>query len=113
MVTYSRADVQRSFLKGVRMGVLKGWNLLNIIGLISGTSMDAIDAALVNLERIDDRLRLHPLAFTMAPIPPALRNRLLALLPPHSGSTAEVCMLNVAIGEAFATAALLVARQAG
>jgi len=44
---------------------------LNVIGLISGTSMDAIDAALIELERVDDRLCLFPLAFTMAPIEPA------------------------------------------
>src|SRR5215207_2920880 len=84
-----------------------------VIGLISGTSMDAIDAALIELERVDERLRLRSLAFTMAPIAPALRKRMVALLPPHSGSTAEVCALNVAIGAAFAEAALLVARQAG
>src|SRR5215212_5931152 len=84
-----------------------------VIGLISGTSMDAIDAVLVELERVGERLRLHPLAFTMAPLAPALRERMVALLPPRSGSTAEVCALNVAIGAAFAEAALLVARQAG
>jgi anhydro-N-acetylmuramic acid kinase len=86
---------------------------MRVIGLISGTSMDAIDAALVELERVDDLLRLHALAFTMAPLAPGLRERMVALLPPRNGSTAEVCALNVAIGEAFAEAALLVARQAG
>src|SRR5215208_3447381 len=75
--------------------------------------MDAIDAALVELERVDDRLRLRSLAFTMAPLAPTLRERMVAILPPCSGSTAEVCALNVAIGEAFAEAALLVSRQAG
>ncbi|MEP7187578.1 MAG: anhydro-N-acetylmuramic acid kinase [Roseiflexaceae bacterium] len=86
---------------------------MKVIGLISGTSMDAIDAALVELERVGDRLRLQPLAFTMVPIAPGLRERMVALLPPQRGSTAEVCALNVAIGAAFAEAALLVARQAG
>ena len=75
--------------------------------------MDAIDAALVDLERVGDLLRLRPLAFAMAPFPPGLRERTVALLPPYTGSTAEVCAANVAIGQAFAEAALLVARQAG
>jgi anhydro-N-acetylmuramic acid kinase len=75
--------------------------------------MDAIDAALVELESVGNRLRLHVLAFSMAPLASVLRERLVALLPPCSGSTAEVCALNVAIGEAFAEAALRVARQAG
>ena len=86
---------------------------MNVIGLISGTSMDAIDAALVELECVGDRLRLHTLAFTMVPLASALRARIVTLLPPYRGSTAEVCALNVAIGEAFAEAALRVARQAG
>jgi len=75
--------------------------------------MDAIDAALVELECVGDRLRLHTLAFTMVPLASALRARIVTLLPPYRGSTAEVCALNVAIGEAFAEAALRVARQAG
>lgn len=83
-----------------------------VIGLISGTSMDAIDAALVELERVDDALHTRVHAFAMLPYDPALRERLVGLLPPHAGSTAEVCALNVAVGEAFAEAALQLAERA-
>jgi anhydro-N-acetylmuramic acid kinase len=84
-----------------------------VIGLISGTSMDAIDAALVELKRVDDALHMRVRAFAMLPYNPALRERLVGLLPPHAGSTAEVCALNVAVGEAFAAAALALAEGAG
>jgi anhydro-N-acetylmuramic acid kinase len=84
-----------------------------VIGLISGTSLDAIDAALVDIAREGDELHMALLAFAMLPFDPALRERVRALLPPRSGSTAEVCEANALLGEAFAHAAEAVARQAG
>jgi anhydro-N-acetylmuramic acid kinase len=86
---------------------------MHVIGLISGTSMDAIDAALVHLERVDDALRLHVRGFAMAPFEPSLRERMVGLLPPHTGSTADVCALNAALGEAFAAAAIAITHDAG
>jgi anhydro-N-acetylmuramic acid kinase len=84
-----------------------------VIGLISGTSIDAIDAALVEIARQDDELQVAVRAFTMQPFAEPLRERVRALLPPNSGSTAEVCEVNVLLGEAFAEAALAVAQDAG
>jgi anhydro-N-acetylmuramic acid kinase len=84
-----------------------------VIGLISGTSVDAIDAALVEIERADDELHAALRAFAMQPFEAAVRERVRALLPPNQGSTAEVCEVNVLLGEAFADAALAVAQQAG
>lgn len=83
------------------------------IGLISGTSVDGIDAALVEIARDGDVLRLHPRAFVIAPFPDRLRARVLALLPPEHGSTTAVCAANVELGQAFAAAALRVVEQAG
>jgi len=85
---------------------------MNVIGLISGTSMDAIDAALVELTHEGPTLRMRVHAFAMFPYDPALRAQVVALLPPRSGSTAEVCAVNVLLGEAFAGAALRLAEQA-
>lgn len=84
-----------------------------VIGLISGTSVDAIDAALVMIERQDAELTLSLRAFSMEPFEPALQERVRALLPPHQGSTSEICEINVLLGEAFAAAARAVAQQAG
>src|SRR3712207_2840072 len=84
-----------------------------VIGLISGTSIDAIDAALVDIEREGVRLRLNLRAFMMQPFAPALRERVRALMPPESGSTAQVCEVNVLLGEAFAAAARSLADHAG
>jgi anhydro-N-acetylmuramic acid kinase len=86
-----------------------------IIGLISGTSLDAIDAALVELTPAVEPgvLRMAVRAFAMQPFAPELRERVCALLPPHTGSTAELCAVHVLLGEAFADAALALARAAG
>src|SRR5690349_11325833 len=86
---------------------------MNVIGLISGTSMDAIDAALVELDREGPTLRMRVRAFAMWPYDPALRARVVALLPPRSGSTAAVCSVHMLLGEAFAGAALRLAERAG
>jgi len=46
---------------------------MRIIGLLSGTSVDAIDAALVHTHQHDDELALTIEAFTSTPFEPALR----------------------------------------
>ncbi|HMQ34489.1 MAG TPA: anhydro-N-acetylmuramic acid kinase [Chloroflexaceae bacterium] len=86
-----------------------------VIGLMSGTSLDAIDAALVELGPAGEpgALRMAVRAFTMLPYEAALRERIMALLPPHQGSTAEVCQVGALVGEAFARAALKVVADAG
>lgn len=83
-----------------------------VIGLISGTSLDAIDAALVEIEAEQALLRVQLRGFVMQPFAPELQARVRALLPPAAGSTAEVCAVNVLLGEAFAQAALVLAEQA-
>jgi len=75
---------------------------LRVAGLMSGTSADGVDAAVV---RIGPR-GLKLLAFDTTPYPPALRERILALCEPHAGSVEEVCHLNFVIGELFASALL-------
>lgn len=83
-----------------------------VIGLISGTSVDAIDAALVDITKDDTGLVLDLRGFMMQPFEPELQARIRALLPPHQGSTLDVCEVNALVGEAFAAAALRVAAQA-
>lgn len=83
-----------------------------IIGLMSGTSADAIDAAVVETHLVDATLALRLLGYVEHPYPAETHACLRALLPPATGSTAEVCEVNVLIGEAFAAAALESARVA-
>jgi anhydro-N-acetylmuramic acid kinase len=80
------------------------------LGLISGTSMDAIDAALVDF----DVAPLRIIATSATPFAPALKRRLLALIE-NAGSVAldEVGQIDVELGSAFAQAAHELMRSAG
>src|SRR5205807_6445725 len=77
-----------------------------VAGLISGTSVDAIDAALVRVADEGARRRIELLDSAETPFPPALRRAIFALFPPHRGSVGAQAALDVALGEAFAAAAL-------
>jgi anhydro-N-acetylmuramic acid kinase len=77
-----------------------------VIGLISGTSVDAIDVAAARFTWQHDTLTLHCLGHRETPWPADTKRRLLAALPPAPVTMAEVCALDVLVGEAFAAAAL-------
>lgn len=71
-----------------------------VLGLSSGTSVDAIDAAAADLALGDDGvLRMRPLGHTEYAWPPALRERILKALPPAAVDVAEVAQLDTLIGQ--------------
>ena len=81
------------------------------LGLISGTSADAIDVALACFDPAPRLLAAHAY-----PYDPALRERVLALSQAPAAARAtldEVAALDVAIGQAFAAAALALLERAG
>ncbi|ULA65699.1 MAG: Anhydro-N-acetylmuramic acid kinase [Nitrospira sp.] len=84
---------------------------MKVVGLMSGTSGDGVDAALVEIARSRKGLDLRTLAFHALPYPRSLQQRILAASA--SGSVAEICHLNALLGEWFANAALGVIRTAG
>ncbi|MBW8761526.1 MAG: anhydro-N-acetylmuramic acid kinase [Microbacterium sp.] len=86
---------------------------MRVLGLISGTSHDGIDAAVVDFIEEDGQLTGAVLAATSVPYAPELRARLIAALPPAQTTLAEVCELDTLIGRAFAEVAADVAAQAG
>jgi anhydro-N-acetylmuramic acid kinase len=81
-----------------------------VIGLLSGTSADGTDAALVELEGAGEATRLVSSAFVTTPFPRELRERIFRLA---QADATELCDLDVLLGEAFAQAALEVAQAAG
>src|SRR5438094_2545081 len=84
------------------------------IGLMSGTSADGIDAALVELERAGEsgpKVALR--AFLTMPYPEAVRNDIFTLFDPKYSSTDLLCRTNFVLGELFARAALAVAAEGG
>jgi anhydro-N-acetylmuramic acid kinase len=84
---------------------------MRVIGLMSGTSYDAVDAAAADLNLVGDSLVLEPLGLVSAPYDEGLREALGAALPPGTASMAEVCRLDTRIGQAFASAAVRADRE--
>jgi len=78
---------------------------MTVIGLISGTSYDAVDAAAARMRLEGDTLFLVPLGLYSVPIPAPLRERIAAALPPHHTTVDEICRLDTAIGQLFGSVA--------
>jgi len=75
---------------------------MRVAGLISGTSVDGIDTAVVD---IDDDNRIQVVALRTAPYPPGVAEAVLAIsnAPTH---TAQIARMNFLVGELFAEAVL-------
>lgn len=73
-----------------------------VIGMISGTSADGIDAALVEFEGSSERPRF--LRFTCTPYEPAVRDEVFRLME-NRATVVEVARMNVLLGQLFAAAA--------
>ncbi|MFF7971359.1 anhydro-N-acetylmuramic acid kinase [Streptomyces sp. NPDC007905] len=84
---------------------------MRVIGLMSGTSYDAVDAAAGDLRLDGDTLVLRPLGMVSSPYDAGLREALAAALPPAAVPLAQVCRLDTRIGQAFAAAAVRADRE--
>ncbi|MBW4632033.1 MAG: anhydro-N-acetylmuramic acid kinase [Iphinoe sp. HA4291-MV1] len=76
-----------------------------IIGLISGTSVDGIDAALVDISGTNLDIKIELVAGATYPYPANLRERILAVCAGEAISMAELAELDDAIAFTFAQAA--------
>ena len=79
--------------------------MTRVIGLISGTSVDGIDAALVEISGKEIDLKVELLTGTTYPYPPALRQQILDVCAGKAISMAEFAELDDAIAYEFAQAA--------
>jgi anhydro-N-acetylmuramic acid kinase len=81
------------------------------IGLISGTSVDGIDAALVNITEAGDRLQVDLLSGFTFSYPQLLREKILAVCGGASLSMEEFAALDDAIATQFALAAQRIQKE--
>lgn len=86
---------------------------MRVLGMISGTSHDGIDAAVVDFALDGDTLHGRVLHGSTTPYSADLRARLLAALPPAPTTLAEVCRLDTLVGQEFAVVAARVADRVG
>jgi anhydro-N-acetylmuramic acid kinase len=78
------------------------------IGLLSGTSVDAVEAVLCRIEGTGPEVRITLLAHVSRPFAPEFTQRVLS-----ANDARSLCELNFALGEHFAQAALEVISRAG
>ncbi len=84
-----------------------------VVGLMSGTSLDGIDAALVYLEGSGRNLHLSLEAFHHRPFPEALRTLLLRNSLPETSSVRELALLNARLAQLYAEAIDVLLKRAG
>ena len=82
-----------------------------VLGLMSGTSVDGVDAAITEIRRRGRSLQVRLLAHDSLAYSPALRDRILRAS--EQGEVSEICHLNVVVGEVFAKAALKAIKRSG
>ncbi len=86
---------------------------IKAVGLMSGTSADGIDAALVEIRGKGLNCKVSLIAFKKFPFPKDLRELIHKVSTPEYGRVDLVCRLNFLLGGLFAKAAIGVVKKAG
>ena len=84
-----------------------------VVGMMSGTSVDGVDAALIELSREGGAPRVKLLAFENIPYPQGVRERVFELFRPETSTVDKIGYMNFLLGELYARAALSVIAKAG
>lgn len=85
----------------------------HVVGMMSGTSVDGVDAALVEISGTDSEPKVKLLAFENKPYPPQVREKIFSLFTPANATVDKVGYMNFLLGEIYAKSALSVIEKAG
>lgn len=77
-----------------------------VIGIMSGTSADGVDAALCRISGHGAGTELEQLGFCFSPFEEAVRNEILRLASGKSSEAADYCKMNFLLGELYAETAM-------
>ncbi len=83
-----------------------------VVGLMSGTSLDSIDAALVRVRGSGLRTRVQQLAYAAYPFPRGLKRLILKNSVPETSRVDEIARLNMLLAALYAEAVKRLARRA-
>jgi anhydro-N-acetylmuramic acid kinase len=82
-----------------------------IIGLMSGTSLDAIDVAMVRIEKHGLTAKVKLEHFREFPYPPKIRSVVRELFDPKRARIDDICRYDFILGEVFAAAVLRMLKE--
>lgn len=94
-----------------RLAELRKKESLLVVGLISGTSVDGIDAVLARISGSPEKPIIQQLAFQTYPYSAELRREILAVAGGDMRTPQALCKLDHAVGDAFAQAAQRLVRE--
>lgn len=89
---------------GQRLRALAEKEVRLVVGVMSGTSTDGVDVALVRIRGSGEQTRAEMVGFVSEPYDRALRERILRLYPPATFTAEEVANLSWDLGEVHADA---------
>jgi anhydro-N-acetylmuramic acid kinase len=92
-----------------RIAELSQKSRMRIAGLMSGTSVDGVDVAIIDI----DNEKVSVRAFETFPYSATLRRDILQLCGAESCNIADVCHLNFVLGEVFAESVLKLCKKSG
>ncbi len=84
-----------------------------VVGLMSGTSVDGIDAAVVEISGSPEHPQVKLLAFENRPFPEKVREKIFALFQPETSTVEKLGYMNFLLGELYAKSALSAIKKAG
>lgn len=87
-------------------------NPKKVIGLMSGTSADGIDACLAEIYGNGINTKINIIAFDTYPYDSNIRTAILETCSPETGTVDKICQLNFYLGKLLADAAKLIASKA-
>lgn len=73
-----------------------------VLGVLSGTSVDAVDIALVEISGYGSKTKLKVIDFQAFPINPLIKDYILKTSTVTSGNVENVCKVNFLVGKLFA-----------
>ena len=84
-----------------------------VVGLMSGTSVDGIDAALVEIGGTDEAPEVRLVAFEDRPWPEEVRRQIFPLFRPETATVDKIGYMNFLMGEIYARSVSSVVEKAG
>jgi anhydro-N-acetylmuramic acid kinase len=83
------------------------------VGLMSGTSVDGVDAALVSIEGAGTDTVVELVHYSSASFPPQVKKKIFNVMSPSASSTPLLSSLHFELGDVYADAVMKVCREAG